>query len=255
VLLPYDERGTGPAVVLLHAGIADRREWSDHLEPIAAAGYRVIAPDLPGFGAAPASPDYTHWIDVAETMEAAGASPAVLVGNSFGAAVALRVAVVDPARVRALALVSCLPEELEPSTELGKAWEREEQALDRGDVEAAVEAIVGAFLLPDAPPDLRELVASAQRRAFEIQLAAGPVEPAADPVEDDPSLLGGIAVPTLIATGEHDMPDYHDGADWFERMIPGSRSVVIEGARHLAPLERPEAFRELMLGWLGELGD
>ncbi len=52
-LLPHDELGSGPALVLLHAGIADRRMWSEHLAPLAEAGYRAIAIDLPGFGEAP----------------------------------------------------------------------------------------------------------------------------------------------------------------------------------------------------------
>ena len=52
-MLPLDEAGTGPALVLLHAGIADRSMWSEQLSPLAAAGFRVIAPDLPGFGEMP----------------------------------------------------------------------------------------------------------------------------------------------------------------------------------------------------------
>jgi pimeloyl-ACP methyl ester carboxylesterase len=42
-------------VVLLHAGIANRQMWRDHLEPLAAAGYRAVAVDLPGFGEAQAT--------------------------------------------------------------------------------------------------------------------------------------------------------------------------------------------------------
>src|SRR5206468_11312357 len=92
VRLPYDEAGEGPAVVLLHAGVADRRMWAAHLEPLAAAGYRAIAPDLPGFGDAPMPAAYTEWLDVLETLDTLGVERAVLVGNSFGGAMALRVA-------------------------------------------------------------------------------------------------------------------------------------------------------------------
>ncbi|MGH9062286.1 MAG: alpha/beta fold hydrolase [Acidimicrobiales bacterium] len=52
MLLPYDEAGDGEPVILLHAGVADRTMWHEHLEPLAAAGYRVLAIDLPGFGEA-----------------------------------------------------------------------------------------------------------------------------------------------------------------------------------------------------------
>jgi 3-oxoadipate enol-lactonase len=85
MVLPHDDRGAGPAVVLLHAGIADRTMWADHLGPIADAGYRVVAPDL-GSCSAP-------WADVLETLEDLGVDRAFLVGDSFGAAVALSAAV------------------------------------------------------------------------------------------------------------------------------------------------------------------
>lgn len=54
--LPHDDVGAGPALVLLHAGVADRRIWSEHLQPLAGAGFRALALDLPGFGDAPVDP-------------------------------------------------------------------------------------------------------------------------------------------------------------------------------------------------------
>src|ERR1700758_2372289 len=98
--LPHSEAGDGPAVLLLHAGVADRTMWREHLEPLAAAGYRVIAPDLPGFGEAAVRPGpQAPWNDVLETMNALGVERATLVANSFGGAVALRVAAVAPVAV------------------------------------------------------------------------------------------------------------------------------------------------------------
>src|SRR4051812_35104424 len=118
-MLPHDEAGSGPAVLLLHAGIADRSMWSADLEPLAAAGFRAIAVDLPGFGAAPVAPGpQAAWEDVLGALDELGVERAALVGNSFGAAVALRVAVVAPERVSALVLLSALLQEVEPSERL-----------------------------------------------------------------------------------------------------------------------------------------
>jgi 3-oxoadipate enol-lactonase len=101
-MLPHDEAGSGPVLLLLHAGIADRTMWAEHLEPLAAAGYRAIAVDLPGFGEAPVAPgEQAPWADVLETMDALAIDRAALVGNSFGGAVALRIAAVAPLRVSA----------------------------------------------------------------------------------------------------------------------------------------------------------
>ncbi len=248
--LPHDEAGTGPAVVLLHAGIADRAMWAEHLDPLAAAGFRVVALDLPGFGAAPvAAGPQAPWTDVLETLDAIGVERAALVGVSFGGAVALRVAVVAPDRVSALALVSA-PAGIEPSPELEAAWQTEEAALERGDVEAAVAAVVDAWTLPGAPPALRKRVAAMQRRAFALQAEATEAQEAPDPVEERPEVLGELAVPTLVAAGEHDMIDFRAGAERLAAALPGARHAVITGAGHLAPMEAPETFRALVLHFL-----
>ena len=253
MLLPHDDAGDGPAVVLLHAGIADRSMWDELLAPIAAAGYRAIAVDLPGFGEAPVPTEQSWWLDVVETLDALDAGPAVLVGCSFGGAVALRVAVIAPARVRALVLVSAPAPGLEPSQALLAAWEAEESALDRGDVEAAVAAVVDAWTLPTAPPALRERVARMQLRAFALALEAGEPAEAADPLDDDDGALASIDVPVLVAAGELDMPDFRDGAELLAARLPDARRVEIAGAGHLAPLEQPAAFRELLLDYLEQL--
>jgi pimeloyl-ACP methyl ester carboxylesterase len=252
VLLPHDDVGTGLAVVLLHAGIADRTMWAEHLRPVAAAGYRVVAMDLPGFGEAPPVQHEAPWSDVVQTMDALGIDRAVLVGNSFGGAVALRVAVVAPERAAAIALVSAPPPDLEPSPELQAAWEAEGSALERGDIEAAIGAVLDAWLRADVPTALRERVAAMQRRAFEVQGAAGAVTEAQDPIEDDPGALGTLAIPALVAVGELDMPDFRSGAERLAQSLRCAPCVVIANAGHLAPLEQPGAFRELLLGFLRE---
>jgi 3-oxoadipate enol-lactonase len=250
-MLPHDEAGAGPAVVLLHAGIADRTMWAEHLGPLAEAGRRVVALDLPGFGEAPvAAGEQAPWMDVLNAMDELGIERAALVGNSFGGAVALRAAVVAPERVSALALVSAPAPGLEPSPELEAAWEAEEAALESGDVEAAVAAVVDAWTLPDASQGLRDRVAAMQRRAFALQAEASEVAEAPDPVEEDSDVLAGLKVPALVAAGERDMPDFREGAEAMGRTIPGARHEVIPGAGHLAPLETPEAFRALAEAFL-----
>ncbi|HLY49812.1 MAG TPA: alpha/beta hydrolase [Solirubrobacteraceae bacterium] len=253
-MLPYDEAGEGSAMVLLHAGIADRSMWSEQLEPLAEAGYRVVAPDLPGFGDAPiAAGEQAPWSDVLGLMDELEIERAVLVGNSFGGAVALRVAVLAGERVTALVLVSAPAPGLDPSAQLQAAWKAEEAGLDRGDLESAVSAVVNAWTLPDAPTELRERVATMQRRAFARQAAAGEVSEAPDPVEADPDLLGGLDMPALVTAGELDMPDFRRSLRSLASVLPQARSALIAGAAHLAPLERPSEFRALLLSFLREV--
>lgn len=252
MILPHDVVGSGPAIVLLHAGIADRSMWAEHLEPFAAAGHTVVAVELPGYGEAPmGTGDYAPWMDVIETMDRLSIEDAALVGNSFGGAVALRVALVAPERVSALALISAPQPGLEPSEELEAAWEAEEVAFEAGDIEAAVAAVVDSWTQPDAPRELRDRVAAMQRRTYELQGDEEVNDEAPDPAEATPDPLTRLDVPTLVAAGQNDMVDFLDGALAMAAAIPGARHVVIKGAGHLAPLEAPEAFRELVLGFLG----
>jgi 3-oxoadipate enol-lactonase len=249
-VLPYDDVGTGPAVILLHAGIADRTMWAELVDPIAADGHRVLAVDLPGFGEAPVAPREAPWEDVLETMDALGLAQAALAGCSFGGAVALRVAVTAPERVTHLAVVSAPAPGLEPSVTLQAAWQAEEDALERGDVDAAVSAVLEAWLQPGAPPALRERVGAAQRHALETQLAAGDPDEAPDPAEE-PGALEHLTMPTLVAAGEHDMPDFRWSAETLARDVPGAHAVTIfAGVGHLAPLEDPSGFLEWLLPFL-----
>jgi pimeloyl-ACP methyl ester carboxylesterase len=256
--LPYDESGSGSALVLLHAGIADRTMWTEHLQPLADFGHRVIAPDLPGFGAAPvAAGGRAPWTDVLDLLDGLGIDQAAFVGNSFGAAVALRLAAVAPARASALVLISAAAPTIEPSAELEEIWQAEESALERGDLDAAVAAVVRAWTLPDARPELRDRIAAMQRRAYEQQLSTADTgadntdaTEAPDPVEDDPAVLSRLTMPALVAAGEFDLPDFRAGAQELGRLLPRGRAAVIPGAGHLAPLETPELFRNLVLNFL-----
>lgn len=249
--LPHHEVGTGPTVLLLHAGIADRTMWAEHLSPVALAGYRVIAMDLPGFGEAPPARQDAPWNDVVDTLDALSVERCVAVGNSLGGAVALRVAVIAPQRVAALMLVSAPPPELAPSEELRAAWRAEGSALERGDIDAAVDAVLDAWLLPNASSALRERVARMQRRAFELQLAGADTTEGVDPIEGSET-LATVSIPTLVAVGELDMIDFRSGAEAMARQLPNARHAVIADARHLAPLEQGEEFRRLLLSFLAE---
>jgi pimeloyl-ACP methyl ester carboxylesterase len=172
----------------------------------------------------------------------------------MGAAVALRVAAVAPERVSALVLVSTPPPGLDPSDELAAAWEAETAALERGDIEAAVEAVVQAWTLPTAPPELRYRVATMQRRAIDQQahLDEDSITELPDPLEQQPDALAQISAPALVVVGEHDMIDFRRGAEDLARSLPNARHESLKGAGHLAPLETPDAFRELALGFLAE---
>ena len=80
-------------VLLLHAGIADRRMWERQFPALTGAGHRALAPDLPGFGDAALEPGTVDYVEFAASRLK---GPAAAVGCSFGATVALELAAARP---------------------------------------------------------------------------------------------------------------------------------------------------------------
>ena len=258
MILPFDAVGEGPPVVLLHAGIADRTMWREQLQPIADSGRRAFAFDLPGFGEAGLEPGpQSPWEDVLQTLQLVHGRPGRARSATPTAARSRCGSLRSrPSAVSALALISAPAPgaDEEPSDELAAIWEAEEAALEDGDIDRAVAAIVDGWTLPGAPDELRERIAAMQRRAFLLQQAtpgrrARP-RPAARTALD---ALADVQVPALCAAGTRDLPDFVEGAAQLAETLPQGRHATIPRAGHLAPLEQPRVFRRQVLGFLDEV--
>jgi pimeloyl-ACP methyl ester carboxylesterase len=223
--------------------------WVQQLKPLGAAGYRAIAVDMPGFGEMPEVPEPAPWELVLATLDELGIAQATLVGVSWGGGMALRVAAVAPQRVTKLVLVSSRPFEAPPSPQLQAAFKAEEEAYARGDLDAAADAAAAAWTLPDAPETLKAAIRTMQRRAYELQQGEPPQPP--DPLDEDPRKLDTLHIPTLILTGEFDLPDFHQAAEQLLAHLPDSRLITLAGAGHLVPLEAPEAFTRVLTDFFG----
>ena len=109
--LHYVEHGEGAPVVLLHGFPDTWWSWRYQIEPLVNAGYRVIAPDLRGYGDSPSLGPFdvdTIAGDVVALMEALGVSaPMRLVGHDWGGAVAWHLAGTRPQHLHSLAILSC----------------------------------------------------------------------------------------------------------------------------------------------------
>src|SRR2546430_1226917 len=124
--LPHDMTGSGPAVLLLHNGLCDRRMWDRQMGTFAAA-HRVVRCDLPGFGdAPPAAGPFSYAEDVVALLDALDLERTALVGNSLGGRVAVDVCLSAPERVSALVLVGAGRTGWEWSAAVRDAWRQEE---------------------------------------------------------------------------------------------------------------------------------
>lgn len=256
--LAYDRagpRGDLP-IVLIHAGVADRRMWQP-LWPALTRERDVVRLDLRGFGDSAARPDgpVAQPGDVLGVLAEIGVDRCHLVGGSFGAGVAVEAALTRPATVASLLLAApggSLLAEMTPS--LRAFIDRERAALADGDLDAAVEANLSCWV--DGPrrapgevdPGVRELVGLMQRRAFEVTAGWDDIEER----ELEPPALGRldeISVPVLILSGGLDLDTVHDAAARVTSAIPGARRVDWPDVGHLPSLERPADFLGLLREW------
>jgi len=221
-------------------------------------GRRVLRLDLRGFGRSPLTPGpFSNASDLITVLEKHVFERPALVGNSLGGRVVMEVAVARPDLAGAIVLVAPGLPGHDWSSDVMASWDEEEQALERGDIDAAVEVnlrtwVDGPHRAPeDVDPDVRRRVGEMQRRAFELQL---PVEAEEDLlVPDLAKRVGEIDAPTLVVVGEQDVPDMHAIADRLAREIPGARRATIAQAAHVPSLERPLEFDEVVLPFLGEV--
>jgi pimeloyl-ACP methyl ester carboxylesterase len=170
-------------VLLLHAGIADHTMWLPQIGPLEEAGYRVLAPDLLGFGERPLGPGpFSNLRDVLELLD----GPADVVGCSLGGRVGLELAAERPDLVKRLVVIAPGLPGRDWSEDVKATWVAEEAAFNRRDFDAAAEAVLRLWIdgprrsPEDVDPAFREQVRAMTIRSYELQLDAD------DAVEEPP---------------------------------------------------------------------
>jgi 3-oxoadipate enol-lactonase len=259
--IAYDRegpRGDTP-IVLIHAGVADRRMW-EPVWPTLSEEQDVVRMDVRGFGDSATRPvgPVSQADDVLEALAEIGVDRCHLVGASFGAAVAVEAALTRPAAVASLLLAPPAGSLLEMTLSLRTFIDEEAAALERGDLDAAVGVnlswwVDGPHRHPDQlDPKMRALVGRMQRRAFEVTCDWDDVE---ESELEPPALdrLGEISVPVLVLVGGLDLDTVHDAAGRVVAGVAGARRVDWPQVGHLPSLERPADFLDLLREWTAEL--
>jgi pimeloyl-ACP methyl ester carboxylesterase len=253
VLLAHDVAGDGPAVILLHSSVCDRRMWDPQWQMLLDAGYRLVRCDFRGHGdsPAPAGP-FNAAEDVRDLLDALQVPNAIVIGSSYGGRVAQEIAARWPSRVTALLLL-CAATRLHPPTEAIMTFgAREQELLDAGDIEAAVALNVTTFLGPAASADTRAAVAAMQRSTFDIQMAADDAAQTrySGHARNCDFDLSAITARTVVVSGGLDVDYFRSTADHLAESIPGATRVDLAWAGHLPTLEDPVTMNPLILSWL-----
>jgi pimeloyl-ACP methyl ester carboxylesterase len=250
--------GHGPRKVLaLHCTIAHSGAWRGVADALADAA-TFVAPDMLSHGR---SPDWDRQGDFQDREVAAILpyldEPMDVVGHSFGATIALRLAVEYPERVRSVTLIESVffavavqddPDIVEQhNAGTAPVWE----ALKSGD-DALAARLFNRMWSEGGPrwPDLPETTRAAMTRGIHIVPASDSAVFGDRAGLLKPGVLQGLHCPVLLLRGSKTHPIVAVVNDGLERRIPGALNHVIDGAGHMLPITHPaQTARELRQFW------
>ena len=260
IRISYVDIGDGPLILLLHGLGHSTHGWRKVIAPIAAAGYRVMAVDLPGFGYSDKPGNYTieMYVDfVTDWLDLHCVGRAAVVGNSMGGAITAAFAglhpdrtgaavLVDPGgfgkdvtwllRLAGLRLVRFLPRRI--SRRQVRRGLRYVFANPKLIEDEDVDRIVELSDLPGA----REAFLEIAHNAIGLR--------GVRPGQQLGDIAARITAPTLVIWGDRDRIIPPAQAQLANQAIPQAQVAIIENCGHVPQLEAPERFTELVLGFL-----
>ena len=249
----YEITGKGPPLVLVHAGICDRRMWDEQVAAFR-DHFRVIRYDMRGYGSTPLpAEDFSHQADLYSLLQVLGIESAVLLGCSMGGRIVVDVALEHPDIVSALILVTASVSGYDFEAEAPPQWDEMVSALKAGDFSRAAE--LDCQIWVDGPQRNPEDVdLQVRERVIEMDLVALANESRqlGQEIRQPPAAnrLGEIKVPTLIIAGKLDQPDLMQVAEAMHATLPDSEFIRMDGVAHLPNMEKPQEFNQLVMDFL-----
>ncbi|GGU77733.1 alpha/beta hydrolase [Streptomyces litmocidini] len=249
----HEDRGTGPALLLIHGHPFDHTMWQPQIDRFSRT-HRVIAPDLRGYGATPlgVTTGSTGLDDFAEDLvgllDSLGIDDCVVAGLSMGGQIAMELVRRRPERVRGLVLADTFPA---AETEDGKkARNAMADRLLREGMRGYADEVLDRMVAPyntHAAPHVHRMMCATDPVA-----AAAALRGRAER-RDHRETLAAVTVPALVVVGRDDAYTPVADAEEMHALLPDSTLTVIERAAHLPNLERPEEFDAALDAFLRSL--
>jgi pimeloyl-ACP methyl ester carboxylesterase len=257
--LYYETAGQGVPLVMIHAGVADSRQWNNEFA-FFARSHRVLRYDMRGYGKSePVNGEFSHMDDLVAVLDTHGLrEPAVLMGCSMGGGLAMDFALTYPSRIRALIMVGSGPSGLELDVPTPPKFAEVEKAFEAGDLDlvAEIETQIwfdGMGRTPEqVNQSMRKLLYEMNRQALthEVKQLGKRLPNTQTPAFDR---LSDLKIPVLIIVGAHDTPYILAAADHMVGKIPSAQKVIIEDAAHLPNMDHPEEFQAIVTNFLEDL--
>jgi 3-oxoadipate enol-lactonase len=242
------QSGRGPVLFLLHSLLSDRASF-DAIVPRLTQSFRVIVPELPGFGESRAVGG--GLADVADRMaeavrDAAAGEDAIVLGNGYGGFVALQMAIRHPGLATRLILADCGAAFSESGRE---AFRNMAAASKAKGLEAITDVAMRRLFAPEFQaqhPDLMRDRREAFLRTDPEMFRAACMALAELDLRGE---LGRVKVPVLVLVGEHDEATPPPMSHELAAGLPNARLKIIPGCAHVPQLQSPELFLDAIAGF------
>jgi 3-oxoadipate enol-lactonase len=252
--LAYEIAGTGPAVVLLHAGNLDSRAWDPQFTAIAEQ-FTVIRYDARNHGSSStAQGPYSHFEDLRDLMQGMSIDHGSLVGLSLGARTAIDFGLAYPEMVDSLVLGSPGISGMVFSDPVVLDYlQKMIAAITAGDLAGCVEWFLRSWVDgPNRKPDQVDPAVREHCREMAASTIAAHAAGAAIPPTEVGAIgrVGELRTRTLVMVGEADSSDIHRTARRLADQVPGAERFAVPGAGHCFNLEQPEIVTPIVFRFL-----
>ena len=257
--LAFEEVGSGQkALLLVHGHPFDRTMWRPQIEPMACLGWRVIAPDLRGYGASAGGGDKTTLDqfarDLIALLDQLGIDKAAIAGLSMGGQIVMEICRLFPQRVRGIVLAATFPQ---AETAAGKQQRlaTADRLLKEG-MDTYADELLPKMLCSrsiEATPEVARHVLSMMRSAPARGAAAALRGRAERP--DYARVLERLECPALVVAGDEDAFTTREDADRMHTLLKRSRLLRLTGTGHMPNLEQPELFNAALADFLRQFED
>jgi pimeloyl-ACP methyl ester carboxylesterase len=248
----FEDVGQGKPVVLLHAMSLGRNMWRPQIAALQ-KDYRLLAPDLRGFGGTEGFKDKPSLELMAEDVDTlltdlGVTDPVAMVGQGLGASVALDCYRRRPERIRGLALVEprvTISKEIKGFLTRMIAFTADNSAGDL--MELMLPKFVSLEVLqnrPEVVQEIRELAHAQSREGIIGALTAWRDQP------DQVPIVKTIKLPTVVLTGSINLLTEPGSGAELTKMIPNAKHVTIRGAAQMPSLEKSDLFNEALRSFL-----
>ena len=246
----YELAGQGQPFVMIHAGVADHRQWDNEFVHFSKE-YQVLRYDTRGFGKSePVDGEFTYMGDLIALLDYLEITqPAIVMGCSMGGMLAMDFTLEHPDRVKALIMVGSIPYGIEYDFDESPLFAEAEKLEEAKDWDKLAELEVQIWYIgagrESIPDDLYRLGYDMARTALSHQAKGlGTRHPSVNiPAA---TRLTELKCPTLSILGEHDIEfEYLQYAtDYLIERAPQVRKVVMKDAAHLPNLDHPQEFKQ-----------